>query len=162
MDPILAGAMVARLGVMLACGGYLLARWLKGNRRYLTDFPFWFGLTFVTIGIAKIVDLVIGFRYLDGGSDALFLPLLKTRFTFFGLTAVMMMVVMVIIWFRGKRAAQAGILGAYAVLWVVVVALVGNVDVNQSKVLVLQHLIQLAHINHGIAVVVFGDRPRRS
>ncbi|MHA1847210.1 MAG: hypothetical protein ACTSXU_06155 [Promethearchaeota archaeon] len=108
---------IARIFILIINGAILLRIWLKSSKRYFTDFPFWFALTFFTLGISKLIDFYIGFVSNDMDSTNQLLFILKFRYFFFALTVGELIMVLLIIWFKNKRSVQVSILSLYSILW---------------------------------------------
>jgi hypothetical protein len=98
--------------VLIIMAGFLFGKWIKQEHHYGTDFPFLMAIGFALFGIVKIVDIIY-YDYFGKianiteftGEIAVFLA--RVRFGLGVLSVLPVMVLMLIIWFGGKRKVQA-------------------------------------------------------
>ncbi len=101
--------------VIFSLGTVLFRKWLKQNQRYYTDFPFLNSLGFYFYAIGKIFDIYLYIRFRSNDtsgiiSDSLVLGFAKGRFILSPVIVLIPYVIlMLVIWFQGKRKLQIGI-----------------------------------------------------
>ena len=101
--------------VIFSLGTILFRKWLHQNQKYYSDFPFLNSLGFYFYAIGKIFDiyLYIKFRYNDTSGvikDSQVLALAKARFLLSPVVVLIpYLILMLVIWFQGKKKLQIGI-----------------------------------------------------
>ncbi len=101
--------------VIFSLGTILFRKWLNQNQKYYSDFPFLNSLGFYFYAIGKIFDiyLYIKFRSNDTSgviNDSQVLALAKARFILSPVIVLIpYLILMLVIWFQGKKKLQIGI-----------------------------------------------------
>lgn len=121
-------ALILRIIVMFICSFLLFMKWYKSEKRYLTDFPFIFGLLFATIGFAKIFDTYLAVNFGHDSPLPIFFVIMKFRYLFMALTFIELLVTQLVIWFRWNKRAQVGLLSIYSGLWAWILIAAPNYD----------------------------------
>lgn len=120
--------MAIRIVVHFALSCILLVKWSRSEKKYLTDFPFLFGVIFMTPAISKTFDLYLGNAFARDDTGTLFFNLMRVRYAITAVNLVFLLVALLVIWFRDKRKVQSAILGGYIAAWVVMLAVAPDYD----------------------------------
>ena len=113
--------------VIFSLGTILLRKWMNQKQKYYTDFPFLNSLGFYFYAIGKIFDiyLYIRFRTNDTSgiiSDIQVLTFAKARFLLSPVIVLIPYVIlMLVIWFQGKKKLQIGIGFGWALISIIAV-----------------------------------------
>ena len=115
--------------VIFTLGTILFRKWMKQNQKYYSDFPFLNSLGFYFYAIGKIFDiyLYIRFRTNDTSgiiSDSQVLAFAKARFLLSPVIVLIpYLILMLVIWFQGKKKLQIGIGLGWALISITAVLL---------------------------------------
>lgn len=115
--------------VIFTLGTILIKKWMNQNQKYYSDFPFLNSLGFYFYAIGKIFDiyLYIRFRTNDTSgiiSDSQVLAFAKARFLLSPVIVLIpYLILMLVIWFQGKKKLQIGIGLGWALISITAVLL---------------------------------------
>lgn len=119
MHPGLMLVLVTRIVVSAVSGALLFSKWLKPGKRYLSDFPFILAVMFLTLAFAKVFDFYIGLNFTRDSPSEDFSQLIIIRYILLAANITIMLVLVLIIWFRARRGLQILIFSGYAVSWAI-------------------------------------------
>ncbi|QEE17084.1 hypothetical protein DSAG12_02916 [Promethearchaeum syntrophicum] len=113
--------------VIFSLGTILLRKWIKQNQKYYTDFPFLNSLGFYFYAIGKLFDIYLYIRFRTNDttgiiSDYQALAFAKARFILSPVIVLIPYVIlMLVIWFQGKKKLQIGIGFGWALISIIAV-----------------------------------------
>ncbi|MHA1750354.1 MAG: hypothetical protein ACTSYF_17120 [Promethearchaeota archaeon] len=117
MDQILFIATVLRTIFNYACGLFLLKKWYQSKKRYLTDFPLLFALMSISLSTGKILDIYIILNFSGTQSTITFFRIIQLRYLMSAIASMIMLLIIVIIWFKGKEIVQIISMVIYGLMW---------------------------------------------
>jgi hypothetical protein len=137
---------IVKTMVLFGMSAGLFKRWNRQSQRYITDFPLLMALTFLFYALGKIMDIYLYLRFSHTPNiwqlnDPVALLAAKIRFLISPILVIVpYFILMMVIWFEGRRRLQIFLGLGWAMLSV-------------SAILIAQTLPQLLLINVLIAVL---------
>ncbi len=98
----------------------LFKKWMKAERRFLTDIPFLMGMFFLLFGIAKIIDVYIYYTFtLDQARtpEGELFNIGKTRAVFLALESIPMWTLAMLIWAPNKKKIQFSVIAIVSIIY---------------------------------------------
>jgi hypothetical protein len=120
--------------ILIVLALFLIMRWNRQNKKYLTDFPFLMALTFFGYAVGKMYDMVLYFVFRDTPNlaevsefSSSILAFVKARFVISPVMVVApFLLLMMIIWFGEKRKLQIILSSSWFVISVFSIIIVKN------------------------------------
>ncbi|MHA2429185.1 MAG: hypothetical protein ACXADB_14280, partial [Candidatus Hermodarchaeia archaeon] len=96
-DALLPLIEISKVLVMSFIGAILLAKWLRGENRFLTDMPFLFGIAMFFAAAGESLDVVMDLGILPAD-----LVIFKVRTTITSFTMLFYLITTVLIWLNDR------------------------------------------------------------
>lgn len=129
---LLIGCTFLKIIVLIFLATLLFKKWLNQNQKYYTDFPFLNSLGFILFGIGKLFDIFLYIKFNETPisgviNDPVALNLAKARFLVCPIIVLIPYVIlMIVIWFEGKKKLQIGIGSGWFFISVIAVLLANS------------------------------------
>jgi hypothetical protein len=119
MDNVLFTIVLLRVVVHFSCGVLLLRSWMSSKKHYISDFPFVLALMFLTLFVAKGVDLYIMASFTPASTLVAYFIMLRLRYVIMALNTIEMLVIVLFIWNRSRNKVNIGIIAGYTAAWAI-------------------------------------------
>ncbi|MHA1718158.1 MAG: hypothetical protein ACTSWX_00205 [Promethearchaeota archaeon] len=142
--------------VIFSLGTILINKWFHQKQRYYSDFPFLNSLGFYFYAIGKIFDIYLYIRFRSNNTsgiinDSVALVFAKTRFLLSPVIVLIPYVIlMLVIWFEGKKKIQIGI----GTVWALISVLAVLFARSYPQLLIINALIAFPPIF--LSIITFG------
>ena len=153
-------ANLVKISVLLGLAYKLWQKWNAQDHKYHTDFPFLMMLTLILFSISKVQDLYMYIAFNGQDPSTLYneetaLLQLKIRFMVAPFGALIpLMILLMIIWFGGKKKVQIGVSSVWAILGVAQIIIASTYNsLLQGMSLLIAPVFVMLIITYGITHV---------
>ena len=122
-DALLPLIEISKVFVMSLIGVILIAKWLRGENRFLTDMPFLFGIAMFFAAAGESLDVLMDLSILPAD-----LVIFKVRTTITSLTMLFYLITTVLIWLNDRPRLSVAIVVSYTVVLLLVIWLAPEIN----------------------------------
>ncbi len=147
-DALLPLIEISKVFVMSFIGAILLAKWLRGENRFLTDMPFLFGIAMFFAAAGESLDVVMDLGILPAD-----LVIFKVRTTITSFTMLFYLITTVLIWLNDRPRLSVVIVVSYTAVLLSVIWLAP--EINLVRLWVMPFLFALFFVFVGTFILAW-------